>query len=73
MDRLLAEAPERSVLDAGCGMGRVGIELARRGVDVVGVDLDDELLASARAEAPDIPRFTADLAAMRLPRRFGLV
>jgi 2-polyprenyl-3-methyl-5-hydroxy-6-metoxy-1,4-benzoquinol methylase len=29
-----------SVLDAGCGTGRVGRELARRGLDVVGVDLD---------------------------------
>jgi 2-polyprenyl-3-methyl-5-hydroxy-6-metoxy-1,4-benzoquinol methylase len=30
----------RSVLDAGCGTGRVGRELARRGLDVVGVDID---------------------------------
>ena len=29
----------RSVLDAGCGTGRVAIELARRGLDVVGTDL----------------------------------
>ncbi|MBV8961292.1 MAG: SAM-dependent methyltransferase, partial [Actinobacteria bacterium] len=27
-----------SVLDAGCGTGRVGIELARRGIEVVGAD-----------------------------------
>ena len=33
-----------SVLDAGCGTGRVGRELARRSLDVVGVDLDDTLL-----------------------------
>jgi 2-polyprenyl-3-methyl-5-hydroxy-6-metoxy-1,4-benzoquinol methylase len=26
----------KSVLDAGCGTGRVGRELARRGLDVVG-------------------------------------
>ena len=32
--------PGRRVLDAGCGTGRVAIELARRGFDVVGVDLD---------------------------------
>src|ERR1700686_3194622 len=42
-----------SVLDAGCGTGRVGIELARRGVDVVGVDADASMLATARANGPD--------------------
>lgn len=73
VERLVAGAPERSVLDAGCGMGRVGIELARRGIDVVGVDLDDDLLAYARADAPGIEWVSADLATMRLTRRFGLV
>lgn len=29
-----------SVLDAGCGTGRVAIELARHGIEVVGVDVD---------------------------------
>src|SRR5947208_1845916 len=33
-----------SVLDAGCGTGRVAIELARRGVEVVGVDVDRSML-----------------------------
>ena len=32
-------APGGSVLDAGCGTGRVAIELARRGHEIVGVDL----------------------------------
>ena len=41
-----------SVLDAGCGTGRVGRELARRGRDVVGVDLDPAMLATARQKAP---------------------
>ena len=33
-----------SVLDAGCRTGRVGRELHRRGVHVVGVDLDKVML-----------------------------
>jgi SAM-dependent methyltransferase len=62
-----------SVLDAGCGMGRVAIELARRGIDVVGVDLDDDLLEFARRTAPAIEWVNADLASMQLGRRFDVV
>ena len=62
-----------SVLDAGCGMGRVAIELARRGIDVVGVDLDDDLLAYARRSQPSIQWVHANLATMQLDRRFTMV
>ena len=63
----------RSVLDAGCGTGRVAIELHRRGIDVMGVDLDDDLLALARAKAPDVVWRCVDLATMELGRRFHVV
>jgi SAM-dependent methyltransferase len=36
------------VLDLGCGTGRHAIELARRGLDVTGVDFSDAMLARAR-------------------------
>ena len=45
------EPAPASVLDAGCGTGRVAIELARRGIDVVGVDVDASMLAAARRAA----------------------
>ena len=60
VDSLLA--PGASVLDAGCGTGRVAIELARRGHDVVGVDLDPAMLDLARSKAPDLPWIEGDLA-----------
>jgi SAM-dependent methyltransferase len=44
--------PPPTVLDAGCGTGRVAVELARRGLGTVGVDRDPDLLATARAKAP---------------------
>lgn len=53
---------QRRVLDAGCGTGRVAIELARRGVDVVGVDSDDAMLNTARRNAPELRWVSADLA-----------
>lgn len=62
-----------NVLDAGCGMGRVAIELHHRGIDVVGADLDDDLLAFARADMPEIEWHHADLATMRLGRSFDIV
>ncbi len=63
----------RSVLDAGCGTGRVAIELARRGIDVVGVDLDPSMLAAARAKAPHLTWITGDLASIDLGRAFDAV
>jgi SAM-dependent methyltransferase len=62
-----------SVLDAGCGTGRVAIELARRDVEVVGVDLDDDLLAIARRKAPELTWISADLAGLDLGRAFDVV
>jgi SAM-dependent methyltransferase len=64
----------RSVLDAGCGTGRVAIELGRRGLDVVGVDLDAAMLSVARQKAPLIPWVRADLVDVDLGRLFeGIV
>ena len=60
------------VLDAGCGTGRVAVELDRRGHVVVGVDNDPSMLAVARER--EGPRWKeADLAALDLPERFDLV
>ena len=63
----------RSVLDAGCGTGRVAVELARRGVDVVGVDVDPDMLAKARVAAPDLSWVLADIATVDLGRTFDAV
>ncbi|MFP5319928.1 MAG: class I SAM-dependent methyltransferase [Acidimicrobiia bacterium] len=65
--------PPASVLDAGCGTGRVAAELARRGLDVVGVDVDPAMLAQARAKAPDLAWVEADLAELDLGRTFDAV
>ena len=43
--------PGQRVLDVGCGPGRHALELARRGIDVVGVDASDEFLTLAREHA----------------------
>jgi SAM-dependent methyltransferase len=62
-----------SVLDAGCGTGRVGRELYRRGVEVVGVDLDPEMLETARERCPAASWIEGDISAIRLGRTFDIV
>ena len=61
------------MLDAGCGTGRVAIELDRRSIDVVGVDLDPPMIAEARAKAPELTWVESDLLSVDLDRRFDVV
>ncbi len=67
------EPAPASVLDAGCGTGRVAIELARRGIAVAGVDVDASMLATARKNAPDVDWYEHDLASLDLGRTFDVV
>jgi SAM-dependent methyltransferase len=69
-----------SVLDAGCGTGRVAIELTRRGVSCTGVDRDESMLAEARRRSGDLSGdgtsvewICSDLIGMDLGHRFDLV
>jgi len=48
---VLGLAPGTRVLDVGCGPGRHALALARRGIDVVGVDLSPDFVDLARAAA----------------------
>ncbi|MCW2497926.1 class I SAM-dependent methyltransferase [Jatrophihabitans sp.] len=68
----LAESGAR-ILDAGCGTGRVAIRLAELGFDCVGVDVDEAMLAQARAAAPALTWVRSDLAALPELGSFRLV
>lgn len=52
LSRLPAELSGRRVLDAGCGTGQMAQELARRGAEVVGVDISPALIEIARKRLP---------------------
>ena len=61
------------VLDAGCGTGRLAIELARRGYDVAGVDIDTEMISGAQAKAPELAWHQLNLASFDLGEAFDAV
>ena len=71
----LAEATEGPVLDLGCGTGRVALRLARRGYEVVGVDVDAVLVEELRARSVGLSAEGAvgDARRFDLGRQFGLV
>jgi len=54
------------ILDAGCGPGRVGGRLAALGHQVVGVDIDPELIAAAQGDHPNAIWLARDLAVLDL-------
>lgn len=49
---LPADLSGRRVLDAGCGTGMLAVEAARRGAEVVAIDLSETLVGLARERQP---------------------
>ena len=70
-----------SVLELGCGAGRIGIPIAKNGVSVVGVDLEGSMTALYEVNLEACPPMvrervqlvTADMRTLRLDRRFSKV
>lgn len=58
--------PGSRLLDAGCGTGRVAIELAARGYSMVGTDVDASMLVQAIEIAPSLDWRQGDLASFAL-------
>jgi SAM-dependent methyltransferase len=49
--RRYGSGPVKTILDLGCGTGNHALPLARRGYQVTGIDLSEEMLAHARRKA----------------------
>ncbi|MEE2040245.1 methyltransferase domain-containing protein [Nocardiopsis sp. CT-R113] len=64
---LLRAGPEDTVVDVGCGAGRAAAEIAAEGPHVVGVDLDEGMLRSARERHPRPEFRRGDAYALPLP------
>jgi SAM-dependent methyltransferase len=66
-----------SVLELGCGTGRLTLPLARRGREVVGLDASAPMLSAARVKAfetgTNVRWVQGDMAHFDLGRRFDLI
>jgi SAM-dependent methyltransferase len=73
--RELADREGSPVLDVGAGTGRVALDLARRGHEVVALDRDQALLdaLSDRGAGLAVSTVAADARGFDLGRRFGLI
>jgi SAM-dependent methyltransferase len=71
--RQLAASTGTPILDLGAGTGRVAVDLAARGHDVVALDSDPELLAELSEREPSVTTVHADARAFSLDAEFPLI
>lgn len=67
-----------TVLEVGCGTGRVSIPIAQAGIDVVGIDSSHMMLARAReksqkAGTPNLKLLRADMRDFNISSKFNLI
>ncbi len=63
INQLPADLAGARILDAGCGTGALAFELAKRGADVVGVDISPQLIDIAEKRRPEHLQGTLKLSA----------
>jgi SAM-dependent methyltransferase len=71
--RQLAAATGGPILDLGAGTGRVAVDLAAQGHDVVALDSDPELLDELAARAASVTTVHADARAFSIDAQFPLI
>lgn len=77
----LAKARGGSVLEYGCGNGRITIPIARQGISITGVDLSKAMLSDLRNRLKEEPKEVAtrvqtklgDMRKARLGKKFDLI
>lgn len=70
----LAKQAEGSILELGCGTGRVLRPLAEAGFTITGLDLDTEMLTHPNlANLPNTTLIQADMTNFDLREKFGLI
>lgn len=65
-----------SILEVGCGTGRVALQLAQEGIPIVGMDLSPSMLALARQKSQGLSNVrwvVGDMQTFELGEHFGLI
>jgi trans-aconitate methyltransferase len=64
---------DQTILDLGCGTGKLSIDLARNGARVVGLDMSEEMIRKAKSTYPSMEFFVADARKMEYIDYFDTV
>jgi len=65
--------PIKKILDLGCGTGLHDVELLKRGYDVTGLDLSEEMVEIAKKRNPKINFGVADMSNFNLNEKFDAI
>ena len=62
-----------SVMDLGCGTGRHLIELDKKGIDILGVDLAENMLATLKSKYPKAKVLKANIYEDKIEKKFDVI
>jgi SAM-dependent methyltransferase len=72
-----AKKAKGKTLEVACGTGRIYLELLKQGLDTVGIDISEEMIAALKAKAEGMalkPKVhVADMRSFKLGERFNLI
>ena len=72
-DQMSEKSQPSTILELGCGTGRVMQTLRAEGFEVFGLDYDQQMLAYLKGQDPAAPVFLADLTGFQLDQKFSLI
>jgi SAM-dependent methyltransferase len=73
LDDLLRPQPGETILDLGCGTGRLAKRIHEKGARVIGVDSSATMIAHARLNSPEVEFRIADARSFWFPELFDAV
>lgn len=74
VDLILSLIPKNgSIMDLGCGTGRHLIKIAKKGIDILGVDTSLKMLAELKTKYPEAQTVHANIYKDTISRKFNLI